>query len=202
MTDETDASLRNWLERLRLGDPAARNELIRHSQHRLKLLTHQMLRRDFPRLGRWVETSDVFQNVLIRLDRAIQAIELAAPADLLRLGATQIRRELIDLCDHYFGPEGAAAHHQTPLGAGGPEVAAEPTSSSNDPHRLAEWQEMHEYMSTLPDAERMLFDLLYYQGLAQPLASELLAIPLRTLKRRWQEARLRFMERFSDLVPF
>ena len=81
-----------WLDRLRAGDPAARNELIRHSRDRLRLLTRQMLRR-FPGVRQWEETSDVLQNVLVRLLRVNHVHPRLAPTfsgggdvDLLAFG--------------------------------------------------------------------------------------------------------------------
>jgi RNA polymerase sigma-70 factor (ECF subfamily) len=65
---------------------------------------------------------------------------------------------------------------------------------AGEPSTLAEWCEFHERITTLPDADRELFDLLLYQGLTQPEAANVLEIPLRTLKRRWQGAKLRLHE--------
>jgi RNA polymerase sigma-70 factor (ECF subfamily) len=197
---EQDSTLAHWLDRHRAGDPAAANELIRHSQQRLRLLTRQMLRR-YPALRSWEDTSDVFQNVLCRLDRALREVTVASPHDFLCLSAALIRRELIDLGRHHFGPLGDGSHQQPP---GQPAEGARPeqADSSDNPCRLAIWGEVHDYIAALPGPERELFELLYYQGLAQPQAAEVLNVPVRTLRRRWQEARLRFMERFGKEYPF
>jgi RNA polymerase sigma-70 factor (ECF subfamily) len=195
MAPDSTALLQHWLDRHAAGAPDARDELIRHSQERLRRLTRQMLRH-YPRVRRWEDTSDVFQNVLVRLDRALRETTLATPKDLLRFAAALIRRELIDLSRRHFGPEGAAAHHDTPPGT--PAARPEPSDSSHDPHRLALWHELHQHIAGLPDEDRTLFELLYYQGLTQPAAAAMLAVPLRTLKRHWQQARLRLMERFGD----
>jgi RNA polymerase sigma factor (sigma-70 family) len=196
-----DTTLQHWLDRHRAGDPSARNELIRHSQERLRQLTRQMLR-GYPALGQWEDTSDVFQNVLCRLDRALREVTPASPLDFLRLSSVLIRRELIDLWRHHFGP-GGDGRHRPPPGAAPAEVAApEPSDSSNDPCRLAVWGEVHDYIAARDEPERELFELLYYQGLTLEQAAELLGVPERTLRRRWQEARLRLMERFDKDCPF
>jgi RNA polymerase sigma-70 factor (ECF subfamily) len=199
MPDDPVEPLQPWLDRHRACDPAAHDGLIRHSQDRLRLLTRQMLRH-YPHVRRWEDTSDVFQNVLIRLDRALRDTAPPTPADFLRFAAALVRRELIDLARHHFGPEGAGRHHDTP--AGGPDAPRpDPPAPADDPYRLAVWHELHQYIAALPDGDRTLFDLLYYQGLTQPAAAELLAVPLRTFKRRWQEARLRLAARFGDDPP-
>src|SRR5262245_42091642 len=93
----------HWLERHRAGDPAARNELLRHARERLRLLTHRMLRR-FPGVHQYEETSDVLQRLLLRLDRAWSAIDVPSSRDFLCLAAHHLRNLLIDLSRGLFGP--------------------------------------------------------------------------------------------------
>jgi RNA polymerase sigma-70 factor (ECF subfamily) len=42
----------------------------------------------------------------------------------------------------------------------------------------------------LPDDERETFQLIWYQGLTQAEVAALVDVSLRTVKRRWQSARL------------
>jgi RNA polymerase sigma-70 factor (ECF subfamily) len=203
MRNVTDSAptLQHWLDRLRDGDPAARNELIRHSRDRLKLLTRQMLRR-FPGVRQWEESSDVLQNVLVRLDRALQAVAVPSPRDFLRLATTQIRRELIDLARHHFGPEGPGANLVPPGQIAPGETPPEPEDGSADPKELSRWHDLHCQIAGLDDEDRELFELLYYQGLKQADAAALLGVPLTTFKRRWRAARLRLMTRLGGDLPF
>jgi RNA polymerase sigma-70 factor (ECF subfamily) len=46
----------------------------------------------------------------------------------------------------------------------------------------------------LPESEQELFNLLFYEGLTQEEAAELLGMGLATVKRRWQSARLKLSE--------
>jgi RNA polymerase sigma-70 factor (ECF subfamily) len=182
-------TLQYWLDRLRQGDPAARNELIRHSRDRLRLLTRQMLRR-FPGVRQWEDTSDVLQNVLVRLARALADVNPAAPRDFLRLAATQIRRELIDLS------------RRRPPDLPGPQPVAEvPSADTDDPYRLSLWTDFHSGIAKLSEEDRELFDLLYYQGLSQPEAAGVLEVPLTTLKRHWKEARGRLLVQLGGALP-
>jgi RNA polymerase sigma factor (sigma-70 family) len=199
MTPAAPDPLQLWLDRHLAGDPAARDGLIRHAQDRLRLLTRQMLRH-YPHVHRWEDTSDVFQNVLVRLDRALRETAPETPTDFLRFTAALVRRELIDLARYHYGPEGAGTHHQTPA-ADHAAARPDPPAPGDDPYQLAVWHELHQYIAALPADERTLFDLLYYQGLTQPAAADLLAVPLRTFKRRWQEARVRLAARFGDDPP-
>ena len=195
--------LQFWLDRLRAGGSGAleaRNELIRHSRERFRLLTRQMLR-GFPGLRQWEDTSDVLQNVLMRIDRVLLALDVPTPRDFLSLAACQIRRELIDLTRHHFGPHGQGTH-QIPPGQIGRGSPPDPADQRDDPCHLARWSELHETIANLGEDERELFELLFYQGMNQIEAAALLELPVRTLQRRWQKARTNFMTRLGGDLPF
>jgi RNA polymerase sigma-70 factor (ECF subfamily) len=183
------AVLGRWLERLRQGDEAARHEVITHACVRLEALTRRMLRL-YPRLRRWEQTGDVLQNAILRLHRSLATVRPESPAQFYGLAAAQIRRELIDLARHHFGPEGAAAHHHTD----GAEPADGPVMRKEDPGggpaTLAEWTDFHEKVQRLPGAEREVFDLLWYEGLTQAEAATVLGVTERTVKNRWRSAKL------------
>src|SRR5213078_2084837 len=102
------------LERMRGGDAKARDELLNHVCDRMRRLTRKMLR-GFVNVKRYAETDDVLQNALLRLLRSLATV--------------QIRRELIDLARHYYGPHGQGAHHaSTP-----PPAADESGPRRNEP---------------------------------------------------------------------
>jgi RNA polymerase sigma factor (sigma-70 family) len=181
MTTQTTSGLvQSCLDRHNAGDARARAELVQYCQDRLRMLVRRMLGR-FPNVRRWEDTSDVFQNVLIRLDRTLQQIPLETARDFFQLAAFHVRRELIDLSRQYKRVQGQ------------PPDLPEPADESADPVALARWGEIHSYIAELPNDLREPFDLIYYQGLTQPEAAVVLGVSLRTLKRRWQDARLRLM---------
>jgi RNA polymerase sigma factor (sigma-70 family) len=53
----------------------------------------------------------------------------------------------------------------------------------------------------LPNKEHEVFDLLWYQGLTQDEAAQLLGVSKRTIKRRWQSARLQLFEALGGHLP-
>ena len=123
----------------------------------------------------------------------------ATVAAVLRLAATSIRHELQDLAKHYYGPCGSGANHATPNGRTNGASADEGATwdfgeVNEDPAELAIWTEFHAAVASLPDEPRAAFDLLWYQGLSQAHAAELLGVSERTLKRRWAAARLRLCQ--------
>jgi RNA polymerase sigma-70 factor (ECF subfamily) len=66
---------------------------------------------------------------------------------------------------------------------------------------LAEWGEFHEQIGRLPEEEREVFDLLWYQGLSHAQAAELLQLSTKTIQRRWQAACLRLHEALQGNLP-
>ncbi len=185
---DTLVRIQGLLERLRAGDGSARDALLGAAGERLRQLAHRMLQ-GYARVRRWEETDDVLQSALMRLHRTLKDVSPPSAADFLRLAALNIRRELLDLAKHHYGPQGHGAHHDTQ----GPDEKgpAEPAApESLDPARLAVWRELHTQAEKLPEEEKAVFDLLWYQGLSQAEAAEVLGVHERTVKRRWQSARV------------
>lgn len=187
MSEDTGhtTKLQRWLDVLRRGNVEARNEVIAHTCERLRGLTHRMLR-GYRRLRRWSETDDVLQNALLRLHRALAEVHPESVRQFYALATAQIRRELIDLSRHFLGPEGQGAKHDTDDG----EAAGKEPDRLGEPDTLEGWTSFHEQVGKLPDEEREVFGLLWYEGLTQPEAASILGVSLATVKRRWQSARL------------
>jgi RNA polymerase sigma factor (sigma-70 family) len=197
------SQIQSCIDRLRSGDASAREELLAHAAERLRRLTRKMLR-DFPGVHRWEETDDVLQNASLRLCRALAEVQPLTVADFFRLAAAQIRRELIDLARRYSGTEGLGANHASVAGAAtapAVELALNPTDDTHDPGRLAGWTDFHCEIGALPAEEREAFDLLFYQGLSQVQAATVLEVSERTIKRRWQSARLRLVRSLGAKLP-
>ena len=104
------AVIEGWIHRLKAGDEQAREELLNCSCERLTTLTRKMLK-DFGRVKRWEQTDDVVQNSLLRLYRTLAEVQPANAVEFYRLAALNIRRELLDLAKHYFGPLGLGANY-------------------------------------------------------------------------------------------
>jgi RNA polymerase sigma-70 factor (ECF subfamily) len=197
MEDAVDhtGDLEQWLDRLRGSEgesfERARDAVIKHTVERLERLVRRMLRYDYPRLRRWEETGDVLQNAIIRLHRSLSTVRPESARQFYGLAATQIRRELIDLSRHHFGPLGDAAKHHTdhaPNGDG--DLVLHRADTEGEPSSLAEWTEFHAAVQRLPDAEREVFDLHWYEGLDQQTVAKMLGVTDRTVKNRWRSAKL------------
>ncbi len=205
--------LQGLLDRLRNGDEKARDELITHACGRLEALARKMLGR-FSRLRAWEETGDVAQNAILRLQRALEDVKPASVREFMGLATVQIRRELLDLSRHYFGREGQNQPGKLSSPKKPPQVTSQvdkdnsqdpdviqPSVDLPDPSNLEMWAKFHEVVQNLPDNEREVVELLWYQDLTQEEAAELLCVDKSTVKRRWRAARFKFSEALKGWLP-
>src|SRR5262245_9003168 len=146
--------LEQLLPRAVTGDAAAVEALLRHCGDRLRILTRRMLG-DFQRVRRWVETDDVLQSALLRLLGALRSVRPQTPRDFFALTSLQIRRELLDLARHFYGPEGIGANHDSQPPAGSSSLGVyEPADVRQETASRARWLELHELIDRLPSEER------------------------------------------------
>lgn len=184
------------------GGACAKEEWLTAAYERLRRLASRILG-EYPGVRRWEQTDDVWQIAALRLCRALRQTEPESPLHFYRLAALQIRRTLIDLVRSLHGPNGWAANHDTNHGR---DVfrrrgRARFVDETHDPVSLADWAEFHEAIGRLPDTQREMFDLLWYGGLSQAEAAELLEIDVRSVKRRWRAARLLLQRRRAGEPP-
>lgn len=191
----TDTQIQNLIDLHIGGDESAREALLQHACDRLLRITRRTFR-NYPYLRRWEATDDVFQNAMVRLHRALQDVRVETVKHFFNLAGIQIRRELNDLTRHYFGPQGHGANHHTDHKPA--DEAGGSLDRSDEPEDLAQWSWFHEYCDKLPEEEREVVNLLYYQGLTQEEAARVLGKSLRTIKRRWFDARQRLHEALKE----
>jgi RNA polymerase sigma factor (sigma-70 family) len=195
MAPGSDTQLQGLIDLAQSGDARAKALLLDHACDRLLTLTRKMFR-GYPALRRWEATDDVFQNSLVRLHRALATVQLESVRHFFNLAGVQIRRELLDLKKHHFGPEGSGANHHTDHQPAD-EVGGTLATKTDEPEDLSMWGEFHEHVDKLPDEQKEVVTLLFYEGLSQEDAAAVLDISVRTIKRRWQEAKLRLHEGLS-----
>ena len=194
--------LQNLLDQAAGGDDQAYDEIINLAAARLQKLTGKMLA-GYPHLRRWEDTSDIFQTAVVRLHRSLSEVKPDSVKGFFGLAATQIRRTLIDLARHHFGPQGAAAHHHSDAGVAsdGGGILDRHSGGNERPENLQSWANFHEGVEQLPDAEREVFELVWYGGLAQQEIADLLGVSVPTIKRRMRSARLQLHESLHGNSP-
>jgi RNA polymerase sigma-70 factor (ECF subfamily) len=193
MADEVvnTVQLNAWVDRMRAGDRAASDELLRTVCGRLERLARKMLQR-YPSVQRWADTDDVLQNSLLRLLRALQEVRPGSVREFFGLAAEQMRRELLDLARRYNGPHGIGAHHASAVhDADGSAPALDPPDPSANTEDLERWAVFHQGVEGLPAEEREVVGLIFYHGWTQVAVAGLLQLAERTVRRRWESALLK-----------
>lgn len=185
----TTAHLQELLDQHRDGQAEARDALLAQSLQRVQLLAHRMFRRQGD-LRALEETDDVVSKALLRLRDALLKVMPVDVKSYLGLAARHIRFVLQDLARMKGRKD--LTYLAEPV---------DPPAPTEEPSDILEWAEFHAKVDALPEQEREVFDVLFYQGMEQAEASELLGIPLRTLKRRWQHARLALRETMQGQMP-
>ena len=192
MSDRTE-DLQPILDRLAQGDSRAKEELIARSCERLRRLARKMLRCE-PRVARWEQTDDLLQTALMQLHRSLEEVKPESVKGFVGLAATHMRRELVNLARHHYGPQGDAGHHASDDGGkregGEGQPPPDREAAGDGPSSLAEWETFHERVKELPQEEKEVFDCLYYQELPQDETAHLLGVTERTVQRRWRSAKL------------
>lgn len=174
---QTTTELQRWLDLLKSGDEQGRTRLLDRACERLRILARRMLR-GYPLVQRFEQTDDVLNAAMLRLFRALLDVQPESLRHFFNLAAQQIRRELIDLARQHARLDGQA------------ELATDLAADRSEPGTLAEWTEFHGQVEGLPDAEREVFSLIWYEELTQAEVADLLKVSTRTVMRRWQNARL------------
>jgi RNA polymerase sigma-70 factor (ECF subfamily) len=148
--------------------------------------------RKFPHVGEFEDSGDVLHDSLPRLIRALQAVPPASVAQFFTLASRQIHWELLGLAKRYAKRE-APRGYQSPAGGsdGSPGAPPGEPATTDSPSTLASWTEFHRAVEALPDKERDVFDLLYYQELTHAEAAALLHVSESTIRRLWLSARRR-----------
>jgi len=186
------------------GDETARDRIIEICADRLRRLAHRMLAR-FPKVRRWQDTDDVFQNAALRLHRTLGRLRPEGPSDLLALAVKHIERELIDLARRHAGPQSYAANHGTNVapatGAAADILIVERLASSDSASCgstsggsesadvIDRWTCFHAAIEALPGEQREVFRLAWYLGADQKTIARVVGCSERTVKSRWRAAR-------------
>jgi RNA polymerase sigma factor (sigma-70 family) len=172
------------------GDVPDLSVLIDVSYASFRRLSQQMLR-GFEGVRPLHETDDVWHDASIRLISALRETTPESKLHFYRLAGLQIRRTLIDLA--------RKSRRQVAIRRGFDvdqfsDDADDRESCSAAPGDLTEWEEFHEQVQLLPDADRTVVDLLWYGGVNQTDAARMLGLDVRTVQRRWRSARMKLAD--------
>lgn len=180
------------LDRIRAGEPTARDQLINDAYGRVHDLAHFILRGEFPDARRGIETDDIAIETLERFTVRLREGLLRVPdnpAELFGYAATIIRNLVIDEVKRRAGPK---FRTQFPDGELHPDHEDDRSGglSNGVLDRLA----MQEAVAQLSEDERKLVNLRYVWGLSDDEIAAELACDPSTVRRRLR----RILERLRD----
>ena len=198
MSAANTTTLQRLLDDASLQRNEVYDELLFRACDRLRVLAGKRLR-GFPALRRWVETDDVLQQAMLRLHRSLQEVRPSTVGDFFALAGLQIRRELHDLHRHHFGPEGVGANHHTDgHGKAADDVDGPLLGAADNAEMPVGWNRFHDLIEALPEDERAVVDCLFVSELTQEETAHVLGLSPRTVKRRWQSARIRLQAAIEE----
>jgi RNA polymerase sigma factor (sigma-70 family) len=172
-----------WVTELQAGRPNAAEPTLRKVVAAVERFATRMLNR-FPRVGRFVEADDVVQGSLVRLLAAFREVRPTSRRHFYALTNELIRRELLDLVKHFYGPRGAGTHAAAAtVGEAAGDIT--PVAAAADLDRLTAF---HEAVAGLPAEEREVVGLLYYHDWPPDDIANLLQVSARTVRRRREDA--------------
>src|SRR5262245_38905821 len=158
--------LQFWVEELQAGRPDAAEPTFRRILARVEKFATAMFKK-FPRVGRFVEIDDVVQNTLVRLLRAMQDIRPESTRHFYALTNELIRRELLDLTKHFYGPRGDGTNLAAIAAGEGQGEHAPPDLTAALAAELEKMTTFHEAVAAMPTEEREVVALTYYHGWKQ-----------------------------------
>ncbi len=185
--------LNELLQNFNPEEPESLNELLVFTQERLHTIIHNKLSHN-KYVHRWSQTDDVYQNIAIRLSRAIKTTFPKTKKDYFSLAATCIQREIVDLARQFRSKNSFERNHSTTSKKELHEdYACESWDKAIDDNAL-QYIEYHDAvdfaMQKLREEQRQLIKFIYYENLTSKEIAALYEISESTVKRRINNAKL------------
>jgi RNA polymerase sigma-70 factor, ECF subfamily len=186
------AHMVSLVEHWRAGDKAAGEELFEYVQQRLQHFAQQMLRynRD---VRTQVETADLVQQSCVRLLQALQRVTPTSMAHFRNVAYQHVRWELRSLAARFQGRRAQPLpEHVEPVAPG---------TTPEEQEDLEKWAAFYEAVGKLPEKDRTLFDLRFFEGLKWAEIADELGIHERNARERWARVLIALRKAVGDWLP-
>lgn len=191
MLKSTTTEIQAALDHFLAGDPKAKAELVNRSAERLAILARKLIR-GFGSAPD--ETAFVLGEAYLKLHTALDEVRPTTVRQFFGLASLQMRRVLLDFV--------RAAKRRAPPPTGGDSREFDPPAGSADGATRTDLvSDLYEALDTLPDDLREVVLLLYFQGLTQAEAGELLGLHKDTVRERWAKARVILARKLAAFDP-
>lgn len=167
------------LEKVRAGDKDAENRLYAIVEPHLRRLAQSFLNRERP--NHTLQGTELVSELYLRLAGA--ELSLRNRAHFFAIAARAMRRELIDYA------------RRRPNGSFIPFSEA-PEKAIASENGIVQALMVDELLDQMPEpVDRSIVELKYFFGMTDEESAAALDLPLRTLQKRWQDARIWLFER-------
>lgn len=180
---------------------SARDRILEIACGRIERLSRKILN-DFPRERAREMTADISQSVAVKVCRYLDKNTPNDGRHFLRVVAEMIRCTIKDLARNRsrLATESVLGPRNGDKDGRGDAVRIQPIEQTQGPEGVAEWTEFHELVARLPDSEREVFDLRFYNGMSIAEIATLTGVSERTVKRQWRDARIN-LEKMAGAGP-
>jgi len=163
------------------GQGDARHVLLLRVYEPMRQPTKQRLR-SYPDLRSLDLADDVLHEAILRLCKVLAVLQPESDDHLYRLAAMQVTRAFLD------GARKERLAQRVIEEAGQVNALKSLVDNELDPATLDEWTDFHRCVDLLPDDERNVVLLVWYDGLSGTKAASQLGVSVRTVRRRWRSA--------------
>ena len=193
-TPPSTSALQEILDRFLAGDTAAKNSLVDRANGRLLVVARGLLN-GFPVVRQHEETAGVLNEAYQRISSALDDVRPATVRQFFGLVALQLRRVLLDLVRKY-GPTDRDGNPRpiTILTGGDEDGGLDSPDTGLGADASGAKADVRTAVGTLPRDEREVIDLIFFNGLTQAEAADLLGVHEDTVKRRWLRAKVKLGE--------
>lgn len=186
----TTVYIQGELNQFLAGDPAAKGRLIALAERRLMVLARKLLRGFTTRPE---ETAGVVSEAYLKLHKALDEVRPATVRQFFGLASLQMRRVLLDLAR---GSRRRGRKRVTTDDSDNPIDVAAPEGEDRD--AVAD---LFAAIDKLDDELKEVVNLLFFQGLTQAEAGQVLDVHEDTVKRWWRLARVKLAKYLAAFKP-
>jgi RNA polymerase sigma factor (sigma-70 family) len=194
----TTTDVQRLLDRLRRGDPTARQELLERAHQRLVKIAAALFQEDFRGLRGRHDLESIVDETWLSLMRALEVTQPATADGFFGLVFVKVRQALLQIARRDRRHD--ARRLDGPLDADEPAAleAFDRPDTTWEPRRLAILTELHRQIEDLPADEKRVFELHYYLGLTQAQAAQEMGLHTRQVSRLWFAATRRLARWLKD----
>lgn len=192
------SEIQRCIEKYNQGDDSARNSLLTFAYNRFCALARNQLQWNFPRLKTIHSSQSFLQEMVLKLLSAFDQTNFNTAEEFLGYSSKVLRSTFLDaarvVSQH---PEIVGLELVEQAEHGQREGPYQVPPNTWEPEKLARWTEFHRQVDSLPEEERIVVDLYFYQELTQEQTADCLGIDVKTMRKRWRSA----TRKLGDYLP-